>query len=58
MEVADQYRLDSMLEALSLKEKSGIAVAVNATVVPRKDWPQFNLTEDDEILIIEAAQGG
>lgn len=36
----------------------GTAVAINDTVVSRKDWQSTNLSEDDKILIISAACGG
>ncbi|MBK6484328.1 MAG: sulfur carrier protein ThiS [Chitinophagales bacterium] len=58
MELTDQHLLVAILEKLSLTGKTGIAVAVNAIVVPRKEWPLFKLHEHDEVIIIEAAQGG
>ena len=58
LELTDLHLLVAILEKLSLTGKSGIAVAVNAIVVPRKDWPLFKLNEHDEVIIIEAAQGG
>ena len=36
----------------------GIAVACNATVVPRSQWSITTLTEGDELEIVTAAQGG
>ncbi len=47
-----------LLKELSLVEKTGIAVAVNAEVISKKNWNQFELKENDEVIIIEAAQGG
>lgn len=58
LELTDQHLLVAILEKLSLTGKSGIAVAVNSIVVPRKEWPLFKLNEHDEVIIIEAAQGG
>ena len=58
MELTDQHLLVAILEKLSLTGKTGIAVAVNAIVVSRKEWPLFKLHEHDEVIIIEAAQGG
>lgn len=37
---------------------NGVAVAVNDTVVPKTNWEQFTLNENDKILIIRATQGG
>ena len=58
LEVEQGNHLHALLESLLLHQKSGMAVAVNATVIPKKDWQQFELRENDEIIIIEAAQGG
>lgn len=37
---------------------NGVAVAVNDTVIPKTNWEQFVLNENDKILIIRATQGG
>lgn len=39
-------------------EGRGIAVAVNATVVPRSQWEQRTLKEGDRVEIVHAIQGG
>ena len=39
-------------------EQSGIAVALNGTVVRRADWPGTPVEEGDEIEVITATQGG
>lgn len=36
----------------------GIAVAVNNTLIPHKQWATRQLVENDEIVIIKAAYGG
>jgi sulfur carrier protein len=36
----------------------GIAIAVNQEVVPKTNWDNFTLQQNDEILIITATQGG
>lgn len=58
IELSEEQHLISLLKKLSLEEKTGIAVAVNAEVIQKKNWSQFELKENDEIIIIEAAQGG
>ncbi|MFO7940510.1 MAG: sulfur carrier protein ThiS [Bacteroidales bacterium] len=50
--------LDNVLNVLSIHEHSGIAMAVNEVVVPKSQWAQHVLTENDKVLIIRAAQGG
>ncbi|NJC22999.1 sulfur carrier protein [Arthrobacter pigmenti] len=36
----------------------GLAVAVNATVVPRSQWAERELTEGDDVELVTAVQGG
>ena len=58
MELAHEESLTVLLEKLSLSQKTGFAVAVNSSVVPKKNWSDFTIHHGDEITIIEAAQGG
>lgn len=49
--------------ALALEKKGingarGIAVAINNHVIPRTEWNNKILTENDKITIIKATQGG
>ena len=37
---------------------TGIALAVNEKVVPKKEWEKFELKENDKVLLIKATQGG
>lgn len=39
-------------------ERSGIAIAVNQKVIPKNNWQQIYLNENDSVLIIKATQGG
>ncbi len=36
----------------------GIAVAINNNIVSKSDWKQQNVIENDNVLIIQATQGG
>jgi sulfur carrier protein len=47
-----------MLEELGLHAPSGIAIAVNATVVTRAAFATHALSEGDRIEIIRAVAGG
>ncbi len=38
--------------------RSGVAVAVNGTVVPRATWSERRLAADDHVEVLGAAQGG
>ena len=57
-ELEKSNQLIMLIRQFSLEEKSGIAIAVNAEVVQKKEWNNFLLNENDEVVIIEAAQGG
>lgn len=39
-------------------ERTGIAVAVNESVVRRPKWPDHRVSSSDRIDIIQATQGG
>jgi len=58
LELNEENQLWFLLKHLSLEEKKGIAVAVNEEVIPKKQWQEFILNENDEVIIIQAAQGG
>lgn len=49
--------MDLLIEC-GLNEGSGIAIAVNETVIPKKKWVSSILKEGDSVLIITPAQGG
>jgi sulfur carrier protein len=46
-----------LLESLQISP-TGVAVAVNQSVVRRAEHPQFRLHEGDAIEVIRAVQGG
>ena len=50
--------LQDLLASLELVDKTGIAVAVNESVVTRTAWPDCSLNESDRVTIIQATQGG
>ncbi|WP_276166177.1 sulfur carrier protein ThiS [Zobellia alginiliquefaciens] len=37
---------------------NGVAVAINEQVVSKSDWQTQELKDQDQILVIQAAQGG
>lgn len=51
-------QLHDLLSELGLLNKKGIAVAVNDSIVRKTNWMEFQLSENDTILIITAAAGG
>jgi sulfur carrier protein len=51
--------LEALVESLGMdKDRSGIAVALNDSVVPRADWPGTRVQAGDRIEIIHPVQGG
>ena len=51
--------LSALLERLGYgREPSGVAVAVNARVVPRSRWSAHRLEPGDVVEIVGAVQGG
>ncbi|PRH80941.1 thiamine biosynthesis protein ThiS [Streptomyces solincola] len=49
--------LDALVSALTTAP-SGVAAAVNETVVPRGAWPGTLLGEGDRVEVLTAVQGG
>ena len=51
--------LEAVLSARDIVgRRRGIAVAVNAEVVPRSDWTSTSLAPGDHIEIVQARAGG
>ncbi|MEU4881931.1 sulfur carrier protein ThiS [Streptomyces althioticus] len=49
--------LDLVVRSLTAAP-SGVAVALNETVVPRAQWPATPLSEGDRVEVLTAVQGG
>ena len=58
--VPDGYPLTDVLRDLDIDpdESSGVAVAINESVVRRQDWDGVTLSEEDTVEVIQAQQGG
>ncbi|MEL6720035.1 MAG: sulfur carrier protein ThiS [Bacteroidota bacterium] len=46
------------LTQFNLWEETGIAVAINEEVIPKCDWENRLLQDEDEVLVVTATQGG
>jgi len=55
--INESINIDGLVEHLKIDAK-GIAIAVNQTVVPKVNWNNTKLEENDNITIIKATQGG
>jgi sulfur carrier protein len=56
-EVAPGTALDGAVQMLTAAP-SGVAAALNETVVPRAQWPSTPLSEGDRVEVLTAVQGG
>ena len=56
--VDDPCSVTQLLSAVLSISTTGIAVAVNETVVPRSGWPAYTLRPKDQVILIKAIQGG
>jgi sulfur carrier protein len=58
-ELADGATVESALAALDLPGAGrGVAVAVDAEVVPRGQWPAHELHDGARVEVLRAIQGG
>ncbi|QKV95458.1 sulfur carrier protein ThiS [Streptomyces sp. NA02950] len=56
-EIVEGTTLDRLVATLT-QAPSGVAAAVNETVVPRGQWPVTALGEGDRVEVLTAVQGG
>ena len=56
-EVAPGTALDTLVRSLTAAP-SGVAAALNETVVPRARWSSTSLAEGDRVEVLTAVQGG
>jgi len=57
-QVADVCSIEQMLNIVLPLTQSGIAVAINEVIIPKKTWSSELIKSNDQILIIKATQGG
>lgn len=50
--------ISELVQSLQMTNTNGIALAVNDKVIAKNDWTNFQLNNNDRILIIKATQGG
>ncbi|MCZ4510929.1 sulfur carrier protein ThiS [Streptomyces sp. ActVer] len=56
-QLAPDTALDTLVAALTTAP-SGVAAALNETVVPRAQWSKTLLSEGDRVEVLTAVQGG
>jgi sulfur carrier protein len=57
-DVNPDVSLQVVLSAMGMDSRKGIAVSLNQRIIPRGKWELEIIREQDEIVIIEASQGG
>jgi len=58
-DLADGATVQAVVETLELPaEARGVAVAVDAEVVPRAQWPAHELEDGARVEVVRAIQGG
>lgn len=57
VEIAQQSTITQLTRSLQLPDK-GVAIAVNNKMIPKTEWDNYALQENDHIVIIKAACGG
>lgn len=56
-EISPAISVEQLLNDLN-QQSQGIAVAVNQSIISRNNWDQEILNDGDDVLIIQATQGG
>jgi len=56
-EISENCSVSNLLSELAQPE-NGIAVAINQKIITKTDWTNKTINNGDDILIIQATQGG
>ncbi|MFN8260633.1 MAG: sulfur carrier protein ThiS [Chitinophagales bacterium] len=54
----EHVSLEQAVAQLQLEDTSGIALALNEDIIPRSQWNDTILSDEDKIIIIGAVAGG
>ncbi|WP_306353633.1 sulfur carrier protein ThiS [Flavobacterium sp. '19STA2R22 D10 B1'] len=57
LDIDSNSTIYDLLQKLGITPK-GIAIAINQQIIPDKQWSSHTLLSNQEILIIQATQGG
>lgn len=57
IEINTDFNILQLLNQIN-SPQDGIAVAVNNTIISKNSWESKTLLENDNVLIIQATQGG
>jgi sulfur carrier protein len=48
----------AFLSQINIDKTKRLAIAINNTVIPQGDWPDYQLQADDRLLLIAPVSGG
>lgn len=54
----EKMTLSELVEYYGYSKGNGVAIAINDKVIPKDKWEEYTLSENDEITLIQATQGG
>lgn len=57
VELAAKSTITQLAQSLQLPNK-GVAIAINNKMIPKTEWGNFLLQDNDHVVIIKAACGG
>tara|TARA_Y100000588_G_C13991802_1_gene811826 strand:- start:717 stop:920 length:204 start_codon:yes stop_codon:yes gene_type:complete len=57
-EVKGESTVGSLLDEIELNDLAGWAVAVNERVIARDEAADYELSEGDRVILVQATQGG
>lgn len=55
--IQESLSITSFLKEMNISP-IGIAIAINESICPKKQWEDYAIKDADQILIIQATQGG
>jgi sulfur carrier protein len=50
--------LTGLLQQVGMPGQQGLAIAINHHIIPKSTWDSYALSENDQVTIIHATQGG
>ncbi|VFP87353.1 sulfur carrier protein ThiS [Candidatus Erwinia haradaeae] len=58
LELQNPLSITEFLSYQFYPSSSGLALALNQTVIPQKNWPDYQIKDGDDILLFQAIAGG
>lgn len=56
-EILENTILKELVDSI-LNDTKGVAIAINDAVIPKAQWSDLKLNQNDKVLFIKATQGG